>query len=155
MKNIDSRPAGKLSTVPAAETMRRIYSLPIAEITEILVRMILLRNLSMEFKLCQSCFLNLSTILANKLRKMAKDAEFEKEFKKLSIEATLQLRKGESVFGKGGALQPLFERILNAALEGEMDAHLTEESRENGNRRNGKMSKQVQTPYGKVTVQTT
>ena len=86
---------------------------------------------------------------------MAKDAEFEKEFKKLSIEATLQLRKGDPVFGKGEALQPLFERILNAALEGEMDAHLTEESRENGNRRNGKMSKQVQTPYGKVTVQTT
>lgn len=85
---------------------------------------------------------------------MAKDTEFEKEFKKLSIEAALQLRKGEPVFGTGGALQPLFERILNAALEGEMDAHLTEESRENGNRRNGKMSKQVQTPYGEVTVQT-
>ena len=37
------------------------------------------------------------------------------------------------------------ESILNAALEGEMDAHLTEEERQMGNRRNGKMQKQVQT----------
>lgn len=33
-----------------------------------------------------------------------------------------------------------------------MDAHLSEESRQNGNRRNGKMQKQVQTPVGEVTV---
>ena len=36
---------------------------------------------------------------------------------------------------------PLLESILNAALEGEMDAHLTEEERQMGNRRNGKMQK--------------
>lgn len=35
-----------------------------------------------------------------------------------------------------------------------MDAHLSEESRESGNRRNGKMSKRVQTQYGEVTVET-
>lgn len=35
-----------------------------------------------------------------------------------------------------------------------MDAHLSEESRESGNRRNGKMSKTVQTQYGEVTVET-
>ena len=43
---------------------------------------------------------------------------------------------------------------MNAALEGEMDAHLSEESRKSGNRRNGKMSKRVQTQYGEVTVET-
>jgi len=43
---------------------------------------------------------------------------------------------------------------MNAALEGEMDAHLSEESRDSGNRRNGKMSKTVQTQYGEVTVAT-
>lgn len=58
------------------------------------------------------------------------------------------------LFGKNGALAPMLERILNAALEGEMDAHLSEESRESGNRRNGKMSKTVQTQYGEVTVET-
>ena len=65
-----------------------------------------------------------------------------------------QLRKGEPLFGKDGALAPMLERILNAALEGEMDAHLTSEERSQGNRRNGKMPKQVQTCYGAVIVET-
>ena len=30
---------------------------------------------------------------------------------------------------RDGALAPLLERILNSALEGEMDAHLSEEER--------------------------
>jgi transposase-like protein len=68
--------------------------------------------------------------------------------------AAEQLRTGKPLFGKDGALAPMLERILNAALEGEMDAHLSEESRESGNRRNGKMSKTVQTQYGEVTVET-
>ena len=33
--------------------------------------------------------------------------------------AAEQLRKGEPVFGKDGALAPMLEHILNAALEGE------------------------------------
>ena len=48
----------------------------------------------------------------------------------------------------------MFDRILNAALEGEMDALLSAESRESGNRRNGKMLKTVQTQYGEVTIAT-
>lgn len=35
-----------------------------------------------------------------------------------------------------------------------MDAHLSEDERMSGNRRNGKMQKQVQTPMGEVTVST-
>lgn len=68
--------------------------------------------------------------------------------------AAEQLRTGKPLFSKDGALAPMLERILNAALEGEMDSHLSEESRESGNRRNGKMSKTVQTQYGEVTVET-
>ena len=34
--------------------------------------------------------------------------------------AAEQLRNGEPLFGKDGALAPMLERILNAALEGEM-----------------------------------
>ena len=67
--------------------------------------------------------------------------------------AALQLRKGEPLFGKEGALGPMLERILNAALEGEMDAHLREGSRE-GNRRNGKMGKVLQTSYGELSIET-
>ena len=44
--------------------------------------------------------------------------------------------------------------LLNAAIEGEMDAHLGEAQRQMGNRRNGKMDKQVQTPLDEVTVST-
>ena len=68
--------------------------------------------------------------------------------------AAHQLRTGKPLFGEGGALAPMLERILNAALEGEMDAHLDKASREAGNRRNGRMSKKVQTQYGEVTVET-
>ena len=45
--------------------------------------------------------------------------------------AAQQLRSGEALFGKDGALAPLLERILNSALEGEMDAHLSEEGLHN------------------------
>lgn len=68
--------------------------------------------------------------------------------------AAEQLRSGKPLFGEGGALAPMLERILNAALEGEMDSHLNEEGRGGGNRRNGKMSKTVQTRYGDVNVET-
>lgn len=35
-----------------------------------------------------------------------------------------------------------------------MDAHLDAEERASGNRRNGKLSKRVQTKYGEVTIET-
>jgi transposase-like protein len=65
-----------------------------------------------------------------------------------------EIKAGKPLFGKDGAFAPLLENIINAALEGEMDAHLTDESRLSGNRRNGKMPKQVQTPVGEITVET-
>lgn len=76
------------------------------------------------------------------------------DFNELGAQVLEELKAGKPLFGKDGALAPLLENIINAALEGEMDAHLTEESRQAGNRRNGKMQKQVQTPVGEVTVST-
>lgn len=76
------------------------------------------------------------------------------DFNELGAQVLEELKAGKPLFGKDGALSPLLENIINAALEGEMDAHLTEESRQAGNRRNGKMQKQVQTPVGEVTVST-
>lgn len=69
-------------------------------------------------------------------------------------EIVKQCLAGKPLFGKDGALAPMIQSILNAVLEGEMDAHMSEEEREEGNRRNGKMEKQVQTPYGEITVST-
>ena len=78
----------------------------------------------------------------------------EFDFESIKNKAIEQLKAGKPLLGKDGAFDPLLESILNAALEGETDAHLTEEERQLGNRRNGKMQKQVQTPLGEITVST-
>ena len=78
----------------------------------------------------------------------------EFDFESIKNKAIEQLKSGKPLLGKDGAFAPLLESILNAALEGEMDAHLTDAERQLGNRRNGKMQKQVQTPLGEVTVST-
>lgn len=78
----------------------------------------------------------------------------EFDFERIMNKALEQLKSGKSLLGKDGAFAPLLESILNVALEGEMDAHLSPTEREDGNRRNGKMYKQVQTPLGEVTVST-
>lgn len=78
----------------------------------------------------------------------------EFDFKSFQTQALEQLRNGKPLLGKDGVFAPLLENLLNAALEGEMDAHLDADERLCGNRRNGHMSKQVQTSLGEVTVHT-
>ena len=56
----------------------------------------------------------------------------EFDFESIKNKAIEQLKAGKPLLGKDGAFAPLFESILNAALEGEMDAHLTEEERQMG-----------------------
>lgn len=65
-----------------------------------------------------------------------------------------QLRSGHSLFGKGGAFAPLLEEMLNAMLEGELEAHLDDEQRSGGNRRNGKGTKTVKTAAGSLEIST-
>ena len=66
-----------------------------------------------------------------------------------------QFKNGTPLSGKGGAFHRILEDFLNAALEGEMDSHLSEtKSQDTSNRRNGKMRKNVQTEYGPVVVET-
>ena len=81
---------------------------------------------------------------------MSNSFDFE-QFKANAIE---QLKAGVPLSGKDGVLEPLLENLLNSALEGEMDSHLENGEREWGNRRNGHMSKQVQTSMGEVTINT-
>lgn len=76
------------------------------------------------------------------------------DYKAMEALALEQLKSGKPLLGKGGAFAPLLEKILNAALEGEMDAHMDSDERSLGNRRNGYTSKQVQTGLGEVTVHT-
>ena len=51
----------------------------------------------------------------------------EFDFESIKNKTIEQLKAGKPLLGKDGAFAPLLESILNAALEGEMDAHLTEE----------------------------
>ena len=78
------------------------------------------------------------------------DFSFE-DFKARALEA---LKAGKPLTGKDGVLAPLVENLLNAALEGEMDAHMSAEERYGGNRRNGYGTKQVQSSVGELTVST-
>lgn len=53
------------------------------------------------------------------------------------------------------ALAPLLKRIVEAGLQGELDAHLEDEkSSGNKNRRNGKMSKLVRSRFGQMEIET-
>ena len=53
--------------------------------------------------------------------------EQEFNFESIKNKALEQLKSGKSLLGKDGAFAPLLESILNAALEGEMEAHLSDE----------------------------
>jgi transposase-like protein len=65
--------------------------------------------------------------------------------------------QGVSLVGEGGLLQQLTKRVLEAALEGEMDSHLGSGKHEragrvSGNARNGRRAKTVLTEAGPVEV---
>ena len=67
-------------------------------------------------------------------------------------EAIEKLKKGTELGGKDGVLAPMLKRLLEAAMEGEMDAHLKRD--DTPNRRNGKMGKKLKTGYGTIDVNT-
>jgi len=65
-----------------------------------------------------------------------------------------QFRSGKSLYGKDGAFAPMLKSFLEAALEGELDSHLDEDERKEGNRKNGKTSKTIQTSDGPLELET-
>jgi putative transposase len=73
------------------------------------------------------------------------------EIKKKALE---QFRSGKSLYGKDGAFAPMLKSFLEAALEGELDSHLDEDERKEGNRKNGKTSKTIQTSTGSLEIET-
>nr|WP_127138602.1 hypothetical protein [Allomuricauda oceanensis] len=61
--------------------------------------------------------------------------EEQTEFEKKVLD---QFMSGKNLFGKGGAFAPMLKNVIEKALEAEMDGHLDESQRINGNKRNGK-----------------
>lgn len=85
---------------------------------------------------------------------MKKKEEQELSTEELKKKALKQLMSGESLYGKDGAFAPMLKSFLEAAIEGELDAHLDEDERKSGNRKNGKTSKTLQTSDGPLEVET-
>lgn len=77
----------------------------------------------------------------------------EKSFKEKVLK---QFLSGEPLFGKNGAFSPILKEFLEEALEGEMEAHLSDEEKgsSSGNKRNGKGQKTVKSSHGEVTIAT-
>ena len=65
----------------------------------------------------------------------------ELQYEELKEKTLKQFKKGESLFGKDGAFAPILKSFINEALKAEMEAHLDEEARSNGNKRNSKKTK--------------
>ena len=72
------------------------------------------------------------------------------DYEKFSKEVQDGLREKRPLLGQGGLFTPLLKRFLEAALEGEIQAHMEESRQDSGvkNRRNGKSRKQMQSPLG-------
>jgi transposase-like protein len=76
-------------------------------------------------------------------------------FEDFKEEALSQIKSGQSLTGKDGVLTPLIKQLLEAALEGEMESHLSECHEDNTpNRRNGKMSKTIKSETGSFELET-
>ena len=75
-------------------------------------------------------------------------------FEDFQKEAIDKLKSGQSLTGQDGVLTPLIKQILEAALDGEMDSHLSDcQTQGQSNRRNGKLSKKVKTATGSFQLE--
>lgn len=79
------------------------------------------------------------------------------DFESYQQQAIKDLYAGKSLTGDQGIFAPLLKHFLEAALEGELSAHLLEEKAKDTptkNRRNGKVSKQVKSLSGEFELLT-
>ena len=76
------------------------------------------------------------------------------DYEAFKQEAIKGLYAGQSINGEKGIFAPLLKQLLEAALEGEMSAHLDQQERQQGNRRNGKTSKTVKSAAGEFSLST-
>lgn len=76
------------------------------------------------------------------------------DFESMKKQALEQFRSGKSLTGKGGAFAPLFKQFLEAALESELEEHLSSEEESGTNRKNGKVKKTIKTSDGPIELVT-
>ena len=76
------------------------------------------------------------------------------EYSLMRRKALSQLRSGESLTGKNGAFAPLLKEFIETALSSEMESHLSDSERSQGNKRNGKGRKTLKTMAGEICIDT-
>src|SRR6185437_13816290 len=74
------------------------------------------------------------------------------DFEAFARQAGEQLRQGKPFTGKDGVFTPLLKWILEASLEGELDEHLGESRKSEGNRRNGHTPKNLKSSLGSIEI---
>ena len=68
-------------------------------------------------------------------------------------EALEKLKSGKDLHGEDGVLTPLIKQLTEAALQGELDAHM-QADKGTSNRKNGSTSKTVRTSSGSFVLDT-
>jgi transposase-like protein len=74
------------------------------------------------------------------------------DFEDFAKKAADELRSGKPMVGRDGVFTPLLKMLIEGALNGEMDAHMTETRKPKKNRRNGHTQKTIQSPLGGFEV---
>ena len=70
------------------------------------------------------------------------------DFEAFARQAAENMKAGKPMVGKEGIFTPLLKRLIEASLEGELDAHLGETRGSEKNRRNGHGRKNLSSPLG-------
>jgi len=65
-------------------------------------------------------------------------------WEEFSKEAAELIRQGKPITGEGGIFSPLIKQVLESALEGELDSHLSKTREQEGNRRKWPHAKKSQ-----------
>jgi putative transposase len=89
-----------------------------------------------------------------KNKKEEQEAGFD--FNSFEDSAIAGLQSGQPLFGEGGVLKGLVKHLIEASLEGELDAHLrAQRAAEIPNKRNGSgRKKKIRTSVGEIEIST-
>lgn len=91
--------------------------------------------------------------MSNDILKQLINNENHFDYQAFQKQAIADLKAGKPLLGEDGIVTPLIKQIMEASLEGEIEAHL-DETKSEANRRNGKSKKMVQSGSGAFELQT-
>lgn len=70
------------------------------------------------------------------------------DFEAFSRQAAEDLKSGKPMVGRDGVFTPLLKKLIEASLEGELEAHIEDTRKSDKNRRNGHKRKNIQSSLG-------